>query len=515
MIQEKLKSLLNYYNVDFLLINATNEWLEEEAELEENSRYILTNFKGDTGDAIITKDYKIYLCVDGRYHIQAEQEAIKDVNIIKLQLGEKQDEQLLKLITKNATLGIFSKKNSVSRLERINNILKDRQVKIKLLDNDIISNKQYKNNTNNILNKRYNKTGCKPRKFINKKAIFITNLDEIAYLTQIRSFDKQYTSRIRGKLFIDKNGKQTFFVENDYTYEEFLKNFNEEIIIDKSTINIYDYNLIKQPIIQKTNKISELKYIKTKQEIEALKRAFAISDKSLLEIREFIENNSSDKLNEENIREQLEKNFYKNGATGLSFKSIVAINQHSSLAHYNKYATDTFLHNGDLVLIDCGVYTKEGLATDTTRVFVKGEPNKLQKNIYTLVLKAFLRAYMYTDKTSLELNELAHKILDNQFDNFVFNHGLGHSIGISVHDTTPVSKQNTKTKQKIKDNICFTIEPGLYNKDLFGIRLENSFYRKKGRNISFTKIGFEKKLIDFSQLSKKEYAVLHNNFQII
>ncbi len=512
MIKQKLKSLLDYYNVDFLLINATNKWLEEEAELEENSRYILTNFKGDIGDAIITNDYKIYLCVDGRYHIQAEQEAIKDVNIIKLQLGQKQDEELLKFITKNTTLGIFSKKNSVLRFEKIKSLLKDKQVKIKLLDNDIISDNQHKNNT---ANKLHNKTGCRPRKFINKKAIFITNLDEIAYLTQIRSFDKQYSSRIRGKLFIDKNRKQTFFFENDNTYEEFLKNFNEEIIIDKSTINVYDYNLIKKPINTKTNKISQLKYIKTKQEIEALKKAFEISDKSLLETREFINNSASNILTEEKIREQLEKNFYKNGAVGLSFKSIVAINKHSALPHYNKYATDTFLNNGDLVLIDCGIYTKEGLATDTTRVFVKGEPSSLQKNIYTLVLKAFLQAYMDTNKTMKELNQLAHNILDNQCKNFIFNHGLGHSIGISVHDTTPISRQNKTTKQKIKNNVCFTIEPGLYNKDLFGIRLENSFYRKNRKNISFTKIGFEKKLIDFSKLSQKEYSILHNDFKII
>ena len=68
---QKLKDILCRYGVDYLLVNATNQWLEEEARLEENDRYLLTGFKGDTGDALITKEFEIYLFVDGRYHIQA------------------------------------------------------------------------------------------------------------------------------------------------------------------------------------------------------------------------------------------------------------------------------------------------------------------------------------------------------------------------------------------------------------------------------------------------------------
>ena len=69
-----MKELLDNIGVDYLLVNATNEFLAEYSELSENARYTLTGFSGSTGDALLTKE-GIYLFVDGRYHIQADKEA--------------------------------------------------------------------------------------------------------------------------------------------------------------------------------------------------------------------------------------------------------------------------------------------------------------------------------------------------------------------------------------------------------------------------------------------------------
>ena len=188
----------------------------------------------------------------------------------------------------------------------------------------------------------------------------------------------------------------------------------------------------------------------------------------------------------------------------MSFKSIVAINQNSALAHYSKSSKDIRLKEGDLVLIDCGAYYESGLATDITRVFVKGTPNKLQKQVYTQVLKAFLNSYNSNLSTGYELDSIAHKILDNSIEGFTFSHGLGHGIGINVHEAPPANNQTEIAKQEFKDNMCYTIEPGLYNSEHFGIRLENSCYRKNDKNVSFTQMGFEGKLIDFDILSEQE-----------
>ena len=117
-------------------------------------------------------------------------------------------------------------------------------------------------------------------------------------------------------------------------------------------------------------------------------------------IRKYIE--LRDNLSEYDIAKKLEELFIKHGAKSLSFNSIVAINQNSALAHYSKNAKDVILKEGDLVLIDCGAYYESGLATDITRVFVKGEPTKLQKQVYTTVLKAFLHSFKSDKKTGIE-----------------------------------------------------------------------------------------------------------------
>ena len=95
-------------------------------------------------------------------------------------------------------------------------------------------------------------------------------------------------------------------------------------------------------------------------------------------------------------------------------------------------------------------------------------------------------------------------MLDNKIDGFVFNHGLGHGIGINVHEVPPNLSQKEVGKTEIIDGMCFTIEPGLYNPEYFGIRLENSCYMQHGKINSFVKMGYENKLIKYELLSIQE-----------
>ena len=103
--------------VDFLLVNSTNEFLVEYNDLQENARYKLTGFSGSTGDALLGFN-KLYLFVDGRYHIQADLEVNPEiVTVVKLLAGQSQLTEIAKLIPENAVVGVCSKKNSKSRVE--------------------------------------------------------------------------------------------------------------------------------------------------------------------------------------------------------------------------------------------------------------------------------------------------------------------------------------------------------------------------------------------------------------
>ena len=345
--------------------------------------------------------------------------------------------------------------------------------------------------------------------------ILITKSEEISYVCGIRSFSYNYSTKVDGKLLII-NGKPILFT--DYKghidtkpldeFEAFIKDIDLPIKVDKTSVSAKDYSLIKNPVpIQ--SPIKEIKAIKTKEEIKHMKYCFDMTDKALKATRDWIYSN--DNISEYDIAEELEKNFRKYGAKSLSFQSIVAINENSALAHYNKLDKNKILNNGDLVLIDCGAYYDKGYATDITRVFVKGEPSKLQKEVYTNVLKVFLNCFNYqiTKETSgFEIDKLAHHIFDmNKIEGFEFSHGLGHGVGISVHETPPNLSKNEIAKKVIQENMCFTIEPGLYNEKEFGVRLENTCYLENGEIVSFAKMCFEKKLIDMSMLTdiEKEY----------
>ncbi len=493
---KNMKDLLKKLGVDYLLVNCTNEYLVEYPALSENARYTLTGFSGSTGDALVTED-NIYLFVDGRYHTQADMEAKEGVTVVKLQLGQKQDEEIRKLIQPDKILGIVSKKVSQSRLEGFEGF------KIKLLDKDPVNNFTEPHESSKYIQ-------AMPKQDFNPiSPMFISNLEEVSYLTGLRDFSKDCSSKIWAKLFIDKDKRILF--TNGEECDKFLKEYDGELVVDKSSINAYDYALIRKPV-GKSSDIKYMKAVKSPEEIEAYKDAFGKTDKAIKAIRKYIEEN--DNLSEYDIAKKLREEFIKYGAKSLSFNSIVAIDKNSALAHYSKNSKDVILKAGSLVLIDCGAYYESGLATDITRDFVKGIPSDLQKRVYTTVLRAFLNAYNARFKTGYEYDALAHSILDNKIAGFTFGHGLGHGIGINVHEAPPALNQSEIAHTEICDGMTFTIEPGLYNPEHFGIRLENSCYMKDGIINSFVKMGYEGKLIDMNLLSGQEKEWL-KEFEIL
>ncbi len=493
--------------VDYLLVNSTNKFLAEYTMLSENSRYRITGFTGSTGDALVSKD-KVWLFVDGRYHIQADIEVDKDViTVVKLQAGENFLDELLKKIPKASVLGLFSEKNSQHNVDLI-----QKQRKIKLLTHDPLDlyNTKLKIETTSLSTAL---TGLSSKEKISKiklkdnEALLLTNPEEVSYLFNLRDFSVPFSSNIRAKAVISTGEAVLFKEDNLEKFEDYIKNLNKTIYADKTSINAYDYALLGDRAVEiKTNPIKLMKSIKTEAEIAHYKQAFNQTDKTMLSIRKYIDAN--DNLTEFAIAQKLEEEFLRNGAKCLSFRSIVAKDKNSALAHYSKSSANEVLTDGSLILIDCGAYYDGGLATDITRVFVKGEPNALQKRVYTTVLRAFLHAYNTEIKEGLsgyDIDNFTRTFFDeNKIEGFIFNHGLGHGIGINVHEAPPNLGKNEIAKTQLKDNMCFTIEPGLYNAEHFGIRLENSCYLKNNKINSFVKMPYEKKLIDYSLMNKIE-----------
>ncbi len=500
-----LREFMVEEKIDYLLVNSTNKFLVEYNTLAENSRYHLTGFTGSTGDALVSMQ-DVFLFVDGRYHIQADQEVDHDViTVVKLQTGQSFLEEMLNKVPKDATLGVFSQKNSQVIVEKI-----QERVKTKLLPVDPMDVYEYSNIgsrevlpiqlTGKTVEEKISELNLK-----DDEAILVTNLEEASYLFNMRDFSMPFSSKVQAKVVVLKDEAHLFEDLNEF--ENYIKTLDKKIYIDKSTINAYDFSLIKDKVVEiKNSPIKLMKSVKTDAEIEHFLDAFKRTDKAVLVIREYILN--KDNISEFDIAQKLEEEFLNNGAKSLSFNSIVAKDKNSALAHYSKSSEDEIIEDGSLILIDCGAYFEGGLATDITRVFVKGEPTELQKQVYTTVLKAFLRAYnTQIDKNTsgFEIDNKTRAFFEeNKIDGFVFNHGLGHGIGVSVHEAPPNLGKSEIAKEPFKENMCFTIEPGLYNAEYFGVRLENSCYLKNGKINSFVHVPYEKKLIDYSMLNEEE-----------
>lgn len=530
---KKLRQYLSENKLDYLLVNTTDEFLVEYNELCNCARYFVTGFSGSTGDVLVAQD-KIWQFVDGRYHEQADAEVDHKVTeVVKLQLGQIYSTELVNRIKDNSTVGIVSKKVSLNFYKILKSKLDKKHCKIKPLEIDPVSLFTELKPTDNgqtvkqidisiagiSADDKFKKLA---RKLKQEDAYLDTNLENIAYLTNCRQYKTPFSSAFKAKAVITKNGVQIFSDEkfestigkcynilplNDF--EKVIKAV-KKVFFNPECINYYDYTLIKSKAKEaQTDFLKEMKAIKNDSEIAHFKKNYKRTDNVVNKAFQLVQNNE---LTELELSDAVEKEYLAQGAKQLSFKTILAAGANSSIIHYSHPSKDVKIKNGDFVLLDCGGHFEGGYSTDITRTFVKGSPTDLQKKVYTTVLKMFLNAYHYdvTPRTTgFTLDSIARKIhKQSGLDDFNFNHGLGHGVGISVHENPPTISCGKMGKRILKENMVFTIEPGLYKTGFGGVRLENSVYLTKvnGRLKiqSLSCVPFQEDAIDYSLLNKQE-----------
>lgn len=531
---EYLKDYLSKNDLDGIVINSTNEFLVEYNMLELNSRYYLTDFTGSTGDVLFTND-KIYLFTDTRYHQQADNQVNKDyIEVVKMPMGQSFLTALTQTVPGYFKLGIISKKTTKKFYDCLVKNLQAKNSTIKLINTDPVLD--YKKDE--IKNIEYNvfsidkeiagKTPDEKFEIIKEYAgdkfnILVTSLEDIAYITNLRSYDFAYSAIFPAKAIINQDGikiysdctlpyiGEYFQVYPLCDFENNLKKIEkEDLFVDDSQLSIFDYKLINQnnKILQSHLKL--FKTVKNDNEINHLKHCFERADKALEVIYNMI--NSETIYSEYDYYEALIKAMKDNGAKSLSFKPIVAAGSNSSIIHYSTPSKEKTVEDGDFLLIDYGGYYEGGLATDTTRTFIKGTPSQEQKAAYTSVLKAFLNAYYtkYNKKASyFNIDETARKIIDKSApEGCEFSHSTGHGVGICVHENPPRVSSSDVSKTKIIENTVFSIEPGVYKENWGGIRLENTVYASYEEDKiimnSLSHFPFEIKLVDLSMMNDYE-----------
>ncbi len=539
---QNLREYLKANDIDYLLVNTCDEFLLEYNQKEFCARYWVTNFTGSTGEALLSQD-ALYLFVDGRYHIQADNEVNKqDVTVVKLRLGESFSDALVSKIPPNATLAIIPAKLSLSLYNLLRQKLGDKNIQIKLMNQDPVFHFIENNGTEkyeNLQQVSSTISGCemddklkRARHYLADNECFLfTKLEDIAYMTNLRGYKIPYSSTFKAKFLLSKTECMLFTDEyiSDLgccevkplsAFQGVLDKFAEKykIIFEPSSINLECYNCIKDNAVELSANEGEhvfnFKSVKNKSELEHYKDAYKRTDAVVEYISELV--NGNEDFSEFDLAQIVEEQYKAHGAVGLSFKTIMAIGENTAIIHYTRNSKDKKLRDGDLVLLDCGGYFEGGYATDITRTFVRGNPTDFQKNVYTTVLKGFLLGYNYQitlGTTGEDIDRITRETIDaEQIEGFSFAHGSGHGVGIGVHEGPPYVSQSKFGKYVLKPNMIFSIEPGLYKEGWGGVRLENVVYvddsEERLKLTSLSNAKFEEKLIDYGMLDNNEKDLL-------
>ena len=538
-----------------------NEYI---AESDERIKFI-SNFSGSNGLGLVTNDVAL-MWTDGRYYIQIEKELYPGWKMKKMS-GDDESLSLyiLKNVPKNSTIGmdfsLFSQETAISLKTKLREYIFIDDTN-NLID-DIWGTLKPKYNCNKIIilpveftgETAFNKYNIVDlalqsiiesdedlNKFKNYRML-ISRLDDIAWLLNLRGDDIPYnpvffsyalfcknSDELSVKLFINKNKVDSpeilkYLKENKiqlYDYKQIfdeLENTSDDLItfLDEESTNHRIYQKIinlkkgKLHFIEE-DIIEDIKSVKNKVEIEGYRKANLKDSVSLIKFFSWLEEELVTKnrvdLNEYQVCVENKKaRENQENFMGESFAPICAVGANAAIIHYEP---NKDLHsdlNKDLIfLCDTGAQYKDG-TTDITRTVHYGKPTKREKEMYTRVLLGNLsleRLIFKKGKTFAHLDMVPRSYLLMVGEDYL--HGTTHGVGhfLNVHEG-PYGKA-------LKVGNILTNEPGYYEKDNFGIRIENEVLvvEKDEKKLGFenlTFVPYERNLIDMDLISNdfKDY----------
>ena len=205
--------------------------------------------------------------------------------------------------------------------------------------------------------------------------------------------------------------------------------------------------------------------IKTDEEIANICKAQKITDDTFSYILERI----SAGRTEREIMLDMEFFLRKQGSEGVSFNFIVLAGKNSSSPHGSP--SDKVVETGDFITMDFGAVIN-GYRSDMTRTVAVGSVSDKQRLVYETVLKAQRSAIAAAapGKICKDIDAVARTIINDAGFEGCFGHGLGHSVGLDVHESPSF---NTVDQSILKPGMVITVEPGIYLEGEFGVRIED------------------------------------------
>jgi Xaa-Pro aminopeptidase len=314
---------------------------------------------------------------------------------------------------------------------------------------------------------------------------FITkNTANLNYLTGINeaegwlliTADKKlvfFTSLIYAKIKSKLSYLQVIIVKKDF-FKKLAHSAKKlklkKIGFSKQTINLAAYQKINEAFNSKNIDfipgeplIANLRMRKDRNEIKLIKKAAAVS----LEAFDYIQEVFSQTMTEKDLAIEAERFLKIKSDNKIAFPVIVASGKNTLFAHHRP--KETLINN--FFLIDLGAMHC-GYCADLTRIFFWGRISPLFQKVQSTIKKAHDTAIskIKEGKKASEIDKVARTIIEKSGFGKYFIHGLGHGVGLEVHEP-PYLRPNQDCI--LKEGMVITIEPGIYYKNSFGIRLEN------------------------------------------
>ena len=277
--------------------------------------------------------------------------------------------------------------------------------------------------------------------------------------SQVESCSVVLSERTQGEIYelLQKRGVSSLFVETDSMSVAELARYKEAL----PDIEILDDDKMDRLL-------EDMRAVKNEKELSLIRAAQKITDETFTYILGRIEAGRSE------IDIMLDMEFYmrKLGSEGVSFDFIVVSGKNSSLPH--GVPTDKLVEVGDFVTMDFGAVVG-GYRSDMTRTVAVGCVSQEQRRVYDTVLAA-QKAAIEAVRPGLvckEIDKVARDLIYGAGYEGCFGHGLGHSVGIEIHENPAF---NMRCESVLQSGTVMTVEPGIYLENKYGVRIEDMVY---------------------------------------
>jgi Xaa-Pro aminopeptidase len=348
--------------------------------------------------------------------------------------------------------------------------------------------------------KRRIRSSAKKLRELNLSSLLITDPANINYLTGFDSSDscllltqderliyftsflyKEAAKKIRSWEVLVSGGRDNIFA----LAAKKIRQLNlKRVGFEAKKLSFLEYKTIKTylsawriDLVTTADLIEKIRMIKDKKELAAIKRSIRISEEAF----EFIKGIFDGTMSEKDLSIEAERFLRLRGDNQIAFPPIVAAGENTAFPHHSP--GDKKIGN-EFFLIDLGS-KYYGYCADLTRVFLWGKMPSLLRKIYATLQKAqqeSLKKIKDGVKASL-VDKPAREVIDKRGWGKYFGHGLGHGVGLSVHEPPAIGPNSNET---LKEGMVITLEPAVYFKNRFGLRLEEMVLvkQKKGEVLS-------------------------------